>query len=241
MEDNACHIPDSTRSRRTPLSRSATPTWRSQTFLENRSKIIPKSVRFRIGDFFNSCPSTIYNFTKVKWTHFRSAFPVLTADNQSSGKRSHDTRLNGRIDSYPFSLGEKVRMREKRVDPIAVTPGFQQILHHCIKRDKTRRFSTRKELTRCVPGTCDGGLAACLIFNSVADEVWLCQNRAVPVPLPGAPLERRRSKAPVRSGQIRTISGNRPRCTNDLRRHLVRSSGWFLNTEVLFFLCSLTI
>ena len=42
---------------------------------QNRSKISPKSVRFRLCDFSNASPQVTYNFNAVKWTDF---LPVAT-------------------------------------------------------------------------------------------------------------------------------------------------------------------
>ena len=74
MKDNACHIPGSTRSRRTPLSRSFPyflPSLLSPVRPKNPYKTRTKSDHFRICEFFNHSASTTYNFNALKCTDFR--------------------------------------------------------------------------------------------------------------------------------------------------------------------------
>jgi hypothetical protein len=115
MEANARHIRGSTRSCRTPLSRSTNPPRRLLTVAEkciqNAYKMRPN---FKTQILINSLTAT-YNFTTLKCTHFPGALPVLTVDNQILGTESHDARLKGAVDRCSFSLGKKARMRDKPV------------------------------------------------------------------------------------------------------------------------------
>jgi len=118
MTDNARHVPGSTRSCGGIASISF-PFFLGSLLIplgpENPSKTSPKSDRFRECEFFNCSASTAYNFTPIKRSDFCRAVSLLTVDNQSLGDESHNPRLKRPADCYSFSLGEKVRMREKPV------------------------------------------------------------------------------------------------------------------------------
>jgi hypothetical protein len=70
------------------LGNPSAPPWRSFVSLhrhaKNRSKIGPKSVRFRIGDFFTASPPVTYNFTAVKWTDY----PANTVQNRIESNKT---------------------------------------------------------------------------------------------------------------------------------------------------------
>jgi hypothetical protein len=109
---NTRQMPGSIRSRRTPVSRSATPTRRSQPLLENASKMQPKCDQNRRFELFNYSTPTTYNLNSVKSSHFpahpRRASLNLAAESRVVG-------LQGTVEGYSFSLGEKVRMRDRSV------------------------------------------------------------------------------------------------------------------------------
>jgi hypothetical protein len=70
MKDNARHVPSSTRSCRTPLSRSATPTRRFPAVPEKCVRYAYKMrPNFKTQISIHS-PSTVYNFEPLKCTHF---------------------------------------------------------------------------------------------------------------------------------------------------------------------------
>ncbi len=106
----------STRSCRTPLSRSATPTRRFHSHWKSthktQTKCIQKCEFYLVKDY----PKATYNCNAIKCLSFTGAFPVLTLKSQSLGTESHDVRPKKPVDRYPFSLGEEVRMRDKPVE-----------------------------------------------------------------------------------------------------------------------------
>jgi len=122
MTDNARHIPGSTRSCRTPLSRSATPPRRFQNLGKSTYKIQTKFRQNRECDFSNHSASTTYNFNALKCLNFSGGLPVSTVESQSLGTESHDARPQKSVDCYSFSLGEKVRMRDKPVNSLRPPP-----------------------------------------------------------------------------------------------------------------------
>ena len=70
MKDNARHVPGSTRSCRTRLSRSATAAWRFQIFAKSTYKTQTKRRQNRKCDFFSSSASTVYNFNALTCLNF---------------------------------------------------------------------------------------------------------------------------------------------------------------------------
>ena len=74
MMAHARQVPGSTRSRRTPLSRSATRPRRFASPSKNPYKIRPKPDHFRECECCNASLSTTYNFNPLKCTDFLAAF-----------------------------------------------------------------------------------------------------------------------------------------------------------------------
>ena len=70
MKANTRQMPGSTRSCRTPLSRSAPPARRFETSGESTYKTQTKCRQNRECDFFNYLPSSTYNFNAVKCLNF---------------------------------------------------------------------------------------------------------------------------------------------------------------------------
>jgi hypothetical protein len=130
MKANARRVPGFTRSCRIPLSRSGTPGRRFQAL---PAKCVHYAYKMRPNfktQISIHSSSTTYNFAPKKCTHFPDVFPVLTLDNQSLGTESHDAQSKRPVDCYSFSLGEKVRMRDKPVHslrPSSVPTNFSQL------------------------------------------------------------------------------------------------------------------
>jgi hypothetical protein len=115
MKDNARNIPGSIRSCRTPWSRSVTSPRRFRTVAEKCVHYAYKMrPNFKTQILINSLSIT-YAFDPKKCTHFPKMLPFSPFDNQSLATESHDARLGRLGECYPFSLGEKVRMRAKPV------------------------------------------------------------------------------------------------------------------------------
>jgi hypothetical protein len=117
MKDNARHVPGSTRSCRTPLSRSATPARRFQPVAakcDHYATIMRPNFKTQI---LNIYASVTYNFDPQKRSHFPARRAVGTSLRRRPpfGRGCH--RPCNRI-GHPFSLGEKVRMRDKPVHPV---------------------------------------------------------------------------------------------------------------------------
>jgi len=70
MTDNARHVPGSARSRRIPLSRSATPGRRFYSLGKSTYKTQTKCIQNPECDFFNTYASTTYTFNALKCTDF---------------------------------------------------------------------------------------------------------------------------------------------------------------------------
>jgi hypothetical protein len=115
MKHYARPVPGSGWSCRTVLSRSSTPPGRFQGQRENATKMQPKCSQKRECDSFNCSALATYNFNAVNWLHFHGALPVWTVERQSLSTESQGARLRGPGDCCSFSLGEKVRMRDKLV------------------------------------------------------------------------------------------------------------------------------
>jgi hypothetical protein len=132
--------------------------------LERSRKISPKSVRFRKCKFFTSSTPITYNFDLSKQSDFLRAFYFFTPNQQSLVTESHATRPMKSVESYPFSLGEKVRMRDKPVHSLAPEPSSQQTYKYYTKRDKTGRFNTFTKTDHAVPTTYNDTLCSRPIF-----------------------------------------------------------------------------
>jgi len=156
MKEKARHIPGPTRSCRTTLSGSfpyLLPSLLSPIRPKNPYKTRTKSYHFRVREFINQPTSTTYNFNALKCTDFRTAVPFLPVDTQSLASESHDVRAERLLACYPFSLGEKVRMRGKLVKDFGFTRRATnlQILY------KTGQNGTISNLFRNQP-RCTNGL-----------------------------------------------------------------------------------
>jgi hypothetical protein len=118
MKDNARNDQGSTRSLPTPLSQSATPRRRFRTIRTKCDRYATKMLpNFKTQIVIHSTPAA-YNFDPQK----RSHFPVLRI-RPCSPNRATQPRLPNpaiiafrrTVEGYSFSLGEKVRMRDKLV------------------------------------------------------------------------------------------------------------------------------
>jgi hypothetical protein len=112
MQANARHVRGSTRSCRPVLSPSATSCRRVRLFpgkcVHYTYKMRPN---FRV-QIIKCLLLVTYNFNALKCTDF-PATPFPADENQSPPTESHDARFGRLLDCHPFSLGEKVRMRDK--------------------------------------------------------------------------------------------------------------------------------
>src|SRR4026207_1677785 len=111
MKDHTRRVPRSTRSCRTPLSPSGIPPGRLRRESKNPYKTRTKCNHFHRCEFFSCSVSEAYNLNPLKCTDVRTTISPLLFENQSLPAESHDIGLDGRFACYPFSLGEKVRMR----------------------------------------------------------------------------------------------------------------------------------
>jgi hypothetical protein len=117
MKANARHVPGSTRSCRASLSKSTTPNRRFQNLGKSTYKTQTKCRQKCKCDFVKRSTSITYNFNAVTCLNFLALLPILEVDIQALGTESQDARLGSPVACYPFSLGEKVRMRDKLVTP----------------------------------------------------------------------------------------------------------------------------
>ena len=159
MTDHARHVPGSTGSCGTPLSRSATFPRHFQNLWKSTCKTQTKLRQNRKCDFFNAYGSTTYNFNAVKCLNFQATLSPPTVDKQSLGSESHDARLGRPVDCYPFSLGEKVRIGTNQYT-LYVSLSCQQTYHNCTKRDKTGRFFIITKTDHALPTTYDNILSS---------------------------------------------------------------------------------
>jgi hypothetical protein len=118
MKNNARQDKGSTESLRTPLSKSATPTRRFEVRRENPTKMQPKCNQKRECHFFKCSVSTAYNFDTLNRSHFSTARLSLPAGKPRSVVETHSIGMLLAIEGRPFSLGEKVRMRDKLVTSV---------------------------------------------------------------------------------------------------------------------------
>jgi hypothetical protein len=122
MKANARHEPGSTRSRRTALSRSASSIRRFPSPSKSTYKTQTKCIQNRKCDFFSVYASMTYNFNAVKCLNSLARPSALLVDNTKSAIQTHGIRMPLRVESYSFSLGEKVRMRDRLVPPVRLLP-----------------------------------------------------------------------------------------------------------------------
>ena len=118
MKDHARHVPGSIRSRRTAFSRSV------PFFLPSSLSPLPSEKcdhyaskmrpNLKTQILINSLPTT-YNFELKKWSHFPATerFPLPWGEGQGEGQTGSLFSVGS--SHHPFSLGEKVRMRDKPV------------------------------------------------------------------------------------------------------------------------------
>ena len=136
MKDNARHVPGSSRSCRTPLSRSATPTWRFEAAAKSTYKIQTKCIQNRQGEFLIHSASVTYNFNRVKCLHFpapRSALaiekPTAVAETASSlALGAAETKSLGRCNDPKL-----VRVRGRLVLRVQRSRSGNLAFGHCIK------------------------------------------------------------------------------------------------------------
>ena len=107
MKDNAHHVPGSTGSRRRTFVFIRVDSWLTQSTYKTQTKCIQNRNR----DFFNYSVSTTCNFNAVTCLNF--ADPKLNPPPDLNLNQPCARRLGP--GHYPFSLGEKVRMRDKLV------------------------------------------------------------------------------------------------------------------------------
>jgi hypothetical protein len=115
MKANARHVPGSTRSWGSALLLNATPARHFHTFSENPYKTRTKSDPFSRMRIFNNSASTTYNFTTLKGTDFPGRGSSSLHQGESQGKGQTGSLLLWAFQRLSFSLGEKVRMRDKLV------------------------------------------------------------------------------------------------------------------------------
>jgi len=144
MTDHARQVPGSTRSRRPALSRSATPARRFHTIPEKcdhyATKMLPN---FKTQILINLLATT-YNFEPQKWSHFPATerFPLPWGEGQGEGQTG--SSFSGGSGHHPFSLGEKVGMRDRPVHSGLWRPAATYFTYTVQNRRnrRVRRFST---------------------------------------------------------------------------------------------------
>jgi hypothetical protein len=128
MKANTRQVAGSTRSGRTPLSQSATGIWRFSGSGKSTYKTQTKCIQNHECDFFTTSVPTTSNFNTVKClnfpVHYSSQSRAPLAATKAYGLR---TLVMGQ--RRPFSLGEKVRMRDKLVPCVLALPTR---FEHCI-------------------------------------------------------------------------------------------------------------
>ena len=147
MTDNTRHLPGSTQSRRTPLSPFLLHSSLSTLHLRNRSKTSPKSVRLGICEFFTYSAPTSYNFDTQKRSDFPVRLASLAVDNQSPDTESHGSRPGKPVACHPFSLREKVRMRDKPVIAFRSHPADKKFINTVQNETKRDELHILKKWT----------------------------------------------------------------------------------------------
>jgi len=141
MKDNTRHVPGSTPSHRPALSTAAT---HARRFHIRPGKCDHYASKMRPNfktKISMALPSTTYNFTSQKWSHFanRGSSPLLEGEGQGEGQFGSSFSRASRPPS--FSLGETVRMRDKLVS--SARPGLPgDKFLNTIHNRRTRRFIT---------------------------------------------------------------------------------------------------
>jgi len=155
MKDHARHVPGSIRSRRTAFSRSVpfflpsllSPV-RSEKCDHYASKMRPN---LKTQILINSLPTT-YNFELKKWSHFPATerFPLPWGEGQGEGQTGSLFSVGS--SHHPFSLGEKVRMRDKPALR-SRSPHVATTLQHCTESSKSANSSIFDRIDHAVPST----------------------------------------------------------------------------------------
>src|SRR5688572_16972436 len=111
MKDNARHVPGSTWSCRTPLSRSAAPLWRFRGVPKKSVQNPYKSDHFREYEFFIASVLTTYDFNALKCTDFRAvgASRLPRGEGQSDGQIGSLSLPRISSGSRPSSLDSRRR------------------------------------------------------------------------------------------------------------------------------------
>jgi hypothetical protein len=115
MTDNARHVSGSTRSQRTRLSQSDTAARRFRTLAEKYDHYATKMRRIFKTQILICSTQTTYNFDPLKWSHFSELGHPLLADVEKLASEPCASRKLSTVTCCSFSLGEKVRMRDKLV------------------------------------------------------------------------------------------------------------------------------
>jgi len=174
MTANTRHIPGSSRCCGSALPLNATSPRRSQAVPGKSVQNPYKSDHFCECEFFTCSASTTCNFTALKCTHFPDALSSSPFDKQSPLTESHDAQPGRPVDCYPFSLGEKVRMRDKLVHSGAISPAWQSTSQDCTKPNKTERCTISFDFIQ-VTSSGTG-------FVSIRVHSWSPENGAKTVP-----------------------------------------------------------
>jgi hypothetical protein len=140
------HVPGSSRSCGTPLSRSTDRPRRFHNFGKSTYKTQTKCRQNHKYDFLNYSASTTYNFTVLTCLNFTGTLRALTVDSQSLGTESRHARLGKPVECYPFSPGEKVRMRD-RLATVCSQPHDDSKLYYTVQN------GTKWDAFESVPGS----------------------------------------------------------------------------------------
>ena len=125
----------------------------------NRSKISPKSVHFRICDFLTASPSINYNFNTVKW----SDFPTFHRDLNLT----HNHNLN---------LGPWLSFAPLRLCDFALSPGLNP------KPTKTDRFRPKSPGTYYTnKSTCSPSMSVAQVSNLPYRRLQVCNQKLSPI------------------------------------------------------------
>lgn len=135
-------------------------------FIRGPPKVHTKCSQNRECDFINASTSITYDFSALKCLNFADALSLLGIGGQSLGTDFRDARLRRTVAHYPFSFGEKVRMRDKPVHSGAVRP-LGTTCSYCTEGEIMRHFPKLKKVTRCCPGTCGDTCRPRLILNFI--------------------------------------------------------------------------
>ena len=140
MKDHTCHVPGSTRSRRTPLPGSATTARRFHAIPKNPYKTRTKPDHFRICEFFNCSPTTTYNFNALKCTDFlgRGSSPLPRGEGPGEGQTG--SALFFTSPRRPISLTASLSASPR----LCVSSPWQRPYNHCTSPD---RFRKRPEIS----------------------------------------------------------------------------------------------